>query len=425
MGEGEILDLVDAVKARGLFEELRKRTCRGKGMETMPAGRVLVPSTKHYSWVKAMDILGLGQDKLVQIKVDSSFRMDMADLRKCLERCLRDEIPALAVVAVIGSTEEGAIDPLHEMAELRREFAKKGLSFHLHADCAFGGYARSLFLEPGGAFMNYAGLKKALFERGIFSSRQDWPSRSVYEAFKAIPEADSITIDPHKLGYVPYAAGAAVFKDKRALDLISYFAAYVFEETEDNPMLLGSYIMKGSKAGSAAAAVWMAHKVVSLDIDGYGGIIGRSVEGARRFYNALLSARAFSIDGRDFQVMPICEPDLNMVDFCFYPKGSLDLEEINALNLAVYERCSWKGGPLYAGDFITSKTSLDFSEYGDTPMVLLSSLGIPEAGGRRVGSLYVLRSCVLTPYLARDESFEAYWSGFLSAMGRALTKARA
>ncbi len=36
--------------------------------------------------------------------------------------------------------------------------------------------------------------------------------KEVYEGFRAISEADSVTIDPHKMGYVPYAAGGIVIK---------------------------------------------------------------------------------------------------------------------------------------------------------------------------------------------------------------------
>ena len=67
------------------------------------------------------------------------------------------------------------------------------------------------------------------------------------------------------------------------------FAAYVFAKgmTDENPVLLGSYIMEGSKAGATVAAVWVANGVVPLNISGYGRITVGSHEAAGRFYKIL------------------------------------------------------------------------------------------------------------------------------------------
>ena len=47
-------------------------------------------------------------------------------------------------VAIIGATEEGSVDPLDEILDLRDEFEKKGLCFLVHADAAWGGYFASM-----------------------------------------------------------------------------------------------------------------------------------------------------------------------------------------------------------------------------------------------------------------------------------------
>jgi hypothetical protein len=138
--------------------------------------------------------------------------------------------------------------------------------------------------------------------------------------------------------------------------------AYVFEKTEDNPMLLGSYIMEGSKAGASAAAVWAAHRVVPLNIIGYGRIIGRSVEGAARFYNSLLSTSAKEIEaaGKKFMVAPLTRPDFNIVDFAFNEVGNTSIEAMDKLNQKIYEQCSYNSGPVFNDDWITSKTDLAY-----------------------------------------------------------------
>ena len=46
-------------------------------------------------------------------------------LKKTLEKQLAKKIPVVAVVAVMGTTEESAIDPLTEILKIRKEFSKK------------------------------------------------------------------------------------------------------------------------------------------------------------------------------------------------------------------------------------------------------------------------------------------------------------
>lgn len=422
LSTGAILDMAERAKAAGCFDEVRRRSVRGMGMQGGTLGKVLVPQSKHYSWTKAADIFGIGQENLVSVPVRDNYRMDIAALKSIIDGCIARRIPILAVVAVVGTTEEGAIDEIHEIVRLRDRYEDRGVCFYLHIDAAYGGYARALFLDEEDRFMDYNEVSRQHARQAILHDDTDWLTVDVYEAFKAMPEADSITVDPHKLGYTPYAAGAITARDRRIIDLISYFAAYVFEKTDDNPMLLGSYIMEGSKAGAAVAAVWMAHRVVPLNITGYGRIIGSSIEGAYRFYRSLLSNAPLTVGGRQYEVIPLARPDINIIDYAFHEKGNAGLEQMNRLNQSLYEQCSYKSGPVYINDFITSKTSLTREEYGETPRSYVAKFGIPAGEWERLGTVSVLRSCILTPYLTGTEAFETYWRSFMGAMERAICR---
>lgn len=417
---GKILDLADGAKAAGLFDAMRRHSVRGEGMAGHCLGKVLVPQSKHYSWAKAVDILGIGQENLIPVPVKDDYRMDIAALQREIERLADAHTPILAVVAVVGTTEEGAVDEVHEIVRLRDRYEARGVCFYLHIDAAYGGYARSLFLDEEDRFLDYNAVSRQHSRQGVIHYDTDWLTLDVYEAFKAMPQADSITVDPHKLGYIPYAAGAIVAGDRRIIDIISYFAAYVFEKNDDNPMLLGSYIMEGSKAGAAAAAVWMAHKVVPLNITGYGRIIGYSIEGAYRFYRSLLAAGPIRVGGRLFEVIPLTRPDINIVDYAFHEQGNGSLDEMNRLNQSIYEQCSYKSGPVYSNDFITSKTALTREEYGETPQLFAEKFGIAAGDWKDRGSVYVLRSCILTPFFTNNTTYEEYWRNFIGAMERAI-----
>ena len=255
-------------------------------------GVVLVPPSKHYSWVKAADVLGIGNKNLIQVQVNDHYHMDIDTLKSIIDDHVARKVPILALVAVVGTTEEGAVDEVDRIVKLREEYEKQGINFYFHIDAAFGGYSRSLFLDEKSRFMDYGELKERLSADGIFIHEHDYPLKGIYESYKAISAADSITIDPHKMGYIPYSAGGITIKDKRILDLISYFAAYVFEAGEgDSPTMLGIYIMEGSKAGATAAAVLAAHRLIPLNVTGYGRIIGRSIEDAQMLSKALMEKK--------------------------------------------------------------------------------------------------------------------------------------
>ncbi|MBM9520486.1 tyrosine decarboxylase [Desulforhopalus vacuolatus] len=421
MSVPDILDLADKVK--DVWDEIRDHSCRGKGVNLKQLGKWIVPQTKHYSWVKAVDVMGIGLDNVIEIQVDKNYRMDIQVLKETIQQLADQQIPVMGVVGVIGSTEEGAIDSMDQIIELRREFEKQNVSFYVHADAAYGGYARSIFLDENYDFIPYEALKERLHSEGIINKDTiDWPSKNVYNAFHAMSETNSITIDPHKMGYVPYSAGGIVVSDKRMLDAISFFAAYVFEKGAECPSLLGSYILEGSKAGATAAAVWAAHRVLPLNIEGYGALIGASVEGAQLFYKHILATRELDIHGTTVLIEPLVKPDFNMVDFAFNIKGNTDLEAMNELNLAIYNKSSYVNGPVLLNDFITSHTTFSYDDYKDAPAEMASRLGIPKEQWDAIHSVRVMRACVLTPYFTKDDVAEYYWINYIESMKRKLAE---
>src|SRR5690606_5257634 len=72
----------------------------------------------HYSVKKAADILGIGRSNVILVKTDSQFRLDASDLESKIEYAIKSKKIPLAVIAVAGTTEEGAIDPIHEIVDL-------------------------------------------------------------------------------------------------------------------------------------------------------------------------------------------------------------------------------------------------------------------------------------------------------------------
>ena len=308
------------------FEDLLERhSLQQRGINGLDLGVLFVPQTKHYSWKKIVDLLGLGRDALRFVPVDGNFRMDAA----ALERMLRAETrPILAAVAVVGSTEESSVDPVDRVLALREALLQEGKAFHVHVDAAYGGYAASLFRDEDGRWLELEEIQAKLEQHGIVSAHvpgrhhATWPSAEVYKAFRAIAAADSVTLDPHKLGYIQYPAGGVAYRNRGLRNAIASFAPYVFPKPKpgDPDILIGAYILEGSKPGAAAAAVWTAHRTLPLNLLGYGKLIGEGIDGAHALHHGLLhhlDCREPRLGGRKVIARTVTAPDLNIVLYAF------------------------------------------------------------------------------------------------------------
>ncbi|KAK1241162.1 hypothetical protein MKX08_001136 [Trichoderma sp. CBMAI-0020] len=95
-------------------------------------GKFFISKTRHYSWDKASALTGIGSENLVYVKVDDRARMSRDDLDQHLGQCIDNQIPVFGVVAIMGSTEHGACDPLEEVISLKNDYLTKGLSGYVN-----------------------------------------------------------------------------------------------------------------------------------------------------------------------------------------------------------------------------------------------------------------------------------------------------
>ncbi len=262
-----------------------------------PAPVLMAPATRHYSWPKAATLLGLGQKNVKGIFVDLQARMTVKLLKHELEQCLAERRPVLAVVAVVGSTEESAVDPVSDIVAMREDFRRHGLDFAIHCDAAWGGYfnaiRRPATASPGKTSGKRAASKqpRIAFLRSFEKLLEEVPalpmSPYVDRQYAAFPKVDSITVDPHKAGYVPYPAGAVCYRNSAMRDLVSLVAPVIFHSASEPTV--GIYGVEGSKPGAAAAAVWLAHRVIPPTTAGYGKILGQCMWTSKRLYCRLVT----------------------------------------------------------------------------------------------------------------------------------------
>ena len=408
---GDAYQAVHALASHSLeglgFQEFGRRLAAVYG-DALPPAVVLVPSTAHYSWEKICRTLGIGGGQLVHVPVDGRFRMDPEALEAAVRILAGRRQPIIACVSVIGTTEESAVDRLDLIADARERLGKElGVGFSLHADAAWGGYAAAITRGADGERRKYTTALRDY-------APEVWPEEGVFRALTAMERADSVTIDPHKLGFVPYPAGAVSFRDRRSRDLVAVEAPYIFHRGASEAGYIGRFILEGSKPGAAAAAVWMSHKVLPLNARGYGRMIGETARGA-----LVLHRRLSAGDWGAFRVVPLPAPDLNLVCFAVGHPSLGTLEETNAFVDRIYRAMSVSDARAARTlDYFVTKTELRQPEYGEAAVPLVESLGFTRDDYLRAGGVAVIRCTVMDPYLASSRGQVDYVSGFAVALRR-------
>jgi glutamate/tyrosine decarboxylase-like PLP-dependent enzyme len=366
-----------------------------------------------------MKLLGLGTANLVSLEVDSSMRMSVPALRAALEEARAAGDCVVAVIPILGTTEFGAIDPIDKVVELRAYYRSQGYMFGIHVDAAWGGYLRTVFLSDNGEMRS---------RESVARDFRYFPSATVYDDFRAVSETDSATVDPHKLAFIPYPAGAYVARDRNIVDFVQQDAAYVFEPTDDDDArfrMLGQYILEGSKPGAAAVSAYITHRVIPLHHNGFGRIIENSIRSCEIFFDL---TRDFSerMKGLVEVAMPF-EPDTNIVCFALNPAGNRDVAVANAFTRRVLDDLSTvKNRPVQDREFMVSSTKLFRRQHGARAEEALAALGLdPSTLGEPGGEhLLVLRHTLMNPWLqATNEAGKSYLESYFEHLEKLVTAA--
>src|SRR5712664_429569 len=251
--------------------------------QLQPGKKILASEQAHYTHGRISGVLQLPFES---VPCDAQGRMDLDALAKRVERG-----DVGAVVATMGTTATGSVDPLPEILALR---AKHG--FRIHADAAYGGY----FVLAGNL--------------GADADR----------AFARIGEVDSIVIDPHKHGLQPYGCGCVLFRDPEVARLYKHDSPVTYFSSAE--LHLGEISLECSRPGAAAAALWATQRLLPLK---EGGEFARGLERGRK---AALSL--FEKLRADARFVTVFAPELYMVVFA--PK-SASVSEASVLSRRIFE----------------------------------------------------------------------------------------
>ena len=235
--------------------------------------RILCSEVAHFTVEKSAAQLGLGTDSVVRIAVDDHFRMDPAALRAALTLLQSQNLHPMAIVATAGTTDFGSIDPLPELVASART-----ANTWLHVDAAYGG---------------------AL----LFSTDHRY-------RLAAIEQADSLSIDFHKLLWQPIPCSAFLLCDAQHFDSIKMHADYLNPELDDDagvPNLVTTSLLTTRRFD--ALKLW-----VSLQL------LGRTQLAAMIDRTIALATYAGNIVRTTPSLELMCEPQLSTVVFRYVPR---------------------------------------------------------------------------------------------------------
>ena len=292
-----------------------------------PGKKIVASEQSHYTHRRISDVLAIEFDA---IPANRAGHMDLSALES---RLARGDIGT--IVATLGTTGLGAVDPLPEIIELARQ-----RDVRVHVDTAYGGY---------------------------FTLASELSS-AARRSFDVIAEADSIVIDPHKHGLQPYGCGCVLFKDAAVGSLYKHDSPYTYFSSAE--LHLGEISLECSRPGAAAVALWATQQLFPMQSGG---------EFALNLDHSLLAARALweRVDQSD-HFTALMHPELDIV---VYAVAGTDAASMSDRASEVFEAAAGKDLHLALIELpvdMVRHYCPDLVENRDTVRLLRSCLMKPE-----------------------------------------------
>ncbi|MER5601393.1 lysine decarboxylase DesA [Streptomyces sp. NPDC002265] len=276
--------------------------------------RVFASEASHFSVRKSAKLLGLSADAVVSIPVDHDRRMQTVALAHELERCRRDGLVPMAVVATGGTTDFGSIDPLPEIAELCRQYG-----VWMHVDAAYG-----------------CGLLASVKYR---------------DRIDGIERADSVTVDYHKSFFQPVSSSAVLVRDAATLRHATYHADYLNPRRmveERIPNQVDKSLQTTRRFD--ALKLWMTLRVMGAD--GIGSLFDEVCDLADEGWRLLAADPRFDV---------VVRPSLSTLVFRYIPAAVTDPAEIDRANLYARKALFASGDAVVAGTKVGGRHYLKFT----------------------------------------------------------------
>jgi glutamate/tyrosine decarboxylase-like PLP-dependent enzyme len=211
--------------------------------ELHPGLGVAYSADAHYTHGRMCGLLGMAGHA---VAVDDDGHLDLAELEHLLAS---RRIGTVVVTA--GTTGLGVVEPVDQVLALSRAHGAR-----VHVDAAYGGF-----------FTLLAGLE----------TQEGLPAAP----WRAIADCDSVVVDPHKHGLQPYGCGAVLFRDPSVGRFYLHDSPYTYFTSDE--LHLGEISLECSRAGAAAAALWLTFELLPPTADGLGQVLAAGRRAALRW----------------------------------------------------------------------------------------------------------------------------------------------
>lgn len=192
------------------------------GLFQSPRLIVLVSAEAHYSFGKAVQLLGIGADQLWKVPVDADGKMDVAALKDLIQQAKQEGARPFFVAGTAGTTVRGAYDPLDKIAAIAQQ---ENLWFHVD-----GAWGASALLSP---------THRTLMQ--------------------GVDQADSVVWDAHKMMGMTLICSMLLVKQRGAM--MSTFSTqgteYIFHDDAEDPTDLGPSTLHCGRRVDAVK-LWLA-----------------------------------------------------------------------------------------------------------------------------------------------------------------------
>ncbi len=252
------------------------------GLGSDPNCVLIVSEDAHSSFIKCTRIMGLDVSNLVKIKTDNNGCMDIQSLRKTIDDCLIENKKIFAIVATLGTTIRGAIDPIKDISEICKE-----KNIWLHIDGSIG---------------------------GIFAV-----TSIPIEAINNINKSNSITINPQKIIGITKTSSLLLVSDMSTLEN-AFSTGLPYISTKENIINRGEIGIQGSRPAEVIK-LWLGLRFLGLN--GVEDILKSSIKRKDIFLNNI-SKDKFEIYSGPLHIVSFLPKGLTPEDTDFWTKNKVN-----------------------------------------------------------------------------------------------------
>ncbi|KGF98570.1 Pyridoxal-dependent decarboxylase family protein [Prochlorococcus marinus str. MIT 9302] len=252
------------------------------GLGSDPDSVLLVSEDAHSSFIKCTRIMGLADTNLVKIKTDNKGCMDIDNLKKSLDQCLRNNKKIFAIVATLGTTVRGAIDPIKNISDICKE-----RNIWLHIDGSIG---------------------------GIFGV-----TSIPIEGLNNIHQANSITINPQKIIGITKTSSLLLVSNMRTLEN-TFSTGLPYISSKENIVNRGELGIQGSRPAEVIK-LWLGLR--SLGLKGMEDILTSSIN-RKDFFIKNINKNKFEIYSGPLHIISFLPKGLTTKDTDFWTQSKVN-----------------------------------------------------------------------------------------------------